>query len=350
MTPFSLAAALALLTAQAGAGEGGSPALSALRASAGAGAAGVVPVILGGAPVAAPPSAPGPDIDLSGQFPTGSRDQADVGSCHAFASIGLLEAAYHRKYGEHAVFSDADLFLRNTVLNGNIYSGNVADQGYTWNGKPELKEGGSPSTVLAVGDMEFAIKNGVATTPQYSAFLERYRMFRDAEQRTLADIERQHRQNSWLVRLLYNPRTHWARMQKSPTNQKILQNFLMGNDATLDEQRAAVREKLKGFSVVKNLYVTLPSSVNKAPADCASAGAGRTAAVLSELRAGRPVGVSYFTNANWASHVIIITGTAADGKGGFVFKTRNSWGAGGNADMHPHDMCKVHGLFSVRER
>lgn len=179
MTPLSLA--FALLAAPAGAGEGAAPALSALRASAGSGAAGVVPVILGAVPVAAPAAAPGPDIDLSGQFPTGSRDQADVGSCHAFASIGLLEAAYYRKHGEHAVFSDADLFLRNTVLNGNIYSGNVADQGYTWNGKPELKEGGSPSTVLAVGDMEFAIRNGVATTPQYSAFLERYRMFRDAE-------------------------------------------------------------------------------------------------------------------------------------------------------------------------
>lgn len=323
-------------------------ALSALRASAGAAGAGVVPLLGPAAPVAAP--AAGPDVDLSGQFPTGSRNQADVGSCHAFASIGLLEAAYFRKYGEHAVFSDADLFLRNTVLNGNIYSGNIADQGYTWNGKPELKEGGAPSTLLAIGDMEFAIKHGVATTPQYSAFLERYRAFRAAEQRTLEDIERQHRRNSWLVRLLYNPRTHWAELQKSPTNQRILQNFLMGNDPTLDEQRKAVRDKLKGFSVVKNLYVTLPSSVNKAPADCAAAGANRTASILSELGAGRPVGVSYFTNTNWASHVIIITGSKSDGKGGVVFKTRNSWGAGGNADMHPHDMCKVHGLFSVRER
>lgn len=347
MTPLALAASFVLSAAPAAA-QGEAPALSALKASVGAHAAGAVPGLGPGAPVAAPPAAVGADIDLSGQFPTGSRDQADVGSCHAFASIGLLEAAYFRKTGEHAVFSDADLFLRNTVLNGNIYTGNIADRGFTRTGKPELKEGGSPSTLLAIGDMEFAIKHGVATTPQYSAFLERYRRYREAEQRTLADIERQHRKNPWLVRLLYNPRKHWAELQRSPTNQRILQNFLMGNDQTLEEQRAATREKLSGLSVVKNLYVTLPSSVNRAPADCARDGAGRTAAVLSELRAGRPVGVSYFTDANWASHVIIITGAKSDGNGGVVFKTRNSWGAGGNADMHPHDMCKVHGLFSVR--
>ncbi|TBR18076.1 hypothetical protein EPO15_15585 [bacterium] len=345
MNPLPLAAALALL-ARPAAAEGRPSALSTLRAS--AGAVGAVPGVGAGVPAAAP--APGADVDLSGQFPTGSRDQGDVGSCHAFASIGLLEAAYFRKYGEHAVFSDADLFLRNTVLNGNVYSGNIADRGYTWNGKPEFKEGGSPSTVLAVGDMEFAIKNGVATAPQYGEFLERYRRYREAEQRTLADIERQRRRDPWYVKLLYNPRTHWARLQKSPTNQRILQNYLMGNDPTLDEQRAATREKLKGFSVVKSLHVTLPSSVNKSPANCAKDGAGRTASVLAELRAGRPVGISYFTDANWGSHVIIITGVRADDKSGLVFKTRNSWGASGNADMSPSDMCKVHGLFSVRER
>lgn len=347
MSPLILTVFLAVSAAAA---QGDGPAMTALKSSLPAAAGAAVPGIGAAGPAAVPGhvGAGDPGVDLSGQFPTGSRDQGDVGSCHAFASIGLLEAAYFRKHGEHVVLSDADLFLRNTVLNGNIYSGNIADRGYTWSGKPEFKEGGSPSTLLAIGDMEFAIKNGVATTPQYSAFLERYRQYRAAEQRTLADIERQRQRDPWYVKLLYNPRTHWARLQKDPTNQRILQNYLMGNDATLDAQRSEVREKLKGLSVVKNLYVALPSSVNKPPADCAAAGAGRTASVLAELAAGRPVGVSYFTDANWASHVIIITGYKPDGKGSVVFKTRNSWGAGGNADMHPHDMCKVHGLFSVR--
>lgn len=325
-------------------------AMSALKAAVPGFSAASIPGPGAGGPLAGPAGAADGGVDLSGQFPTASRNQGDVGSCHAFASVGLLEAAYFRKYGEHAVFSDADLFLRNTVLNGNIYSGSLFEPGYAWTGRPELKEGGSPSTLLAIGDMEFAIKHGVATTPQYSAFLERYRQYREAEQRTLADIERQRQRDPWYVKLLYNPRRHWAQMQRSPLNQKILQNYLMGNDGTLDAQREETRRKLSGFTVAKSLYITLPSSFSRAADECRRDGAARTAAVLSELRAGRPVGLSYFTDGNWGSHVLLITGYLAAEGGDIVFKTRNSWGAGGNFDMSPKDMCKVHGIFSVRER
>lgn len=324
-------------------------AMSALRSSAGGFSPAGIPGLGSGRQVGGAAGGAG-GVDLSGQFPTASRDQGDVGSCHAFASVALLEAAYYRKYGEHAVFSDADLFLRNTVLNGNIYSGNIVDRGFTRNGNPALKEGGSPSTVLAIGDIEFAIKHGVATTPQYSAFLDRYRRFREAEQRTLADIEKQRREMSWLARMLYDPRKHWAQMQRSPTNQRILQNFLMGNDATLDAQREETRRKLQGFQAVKQLYITLPSSFSRPAEQCERDGAGRTASVRAELDAGRPVGISYFTDGNWGSHVVVITGYSAGPDGSLTFKVRNSWGADGNADMSPKDMCKVHGLFSVRER
>ncbi|MBI2363169.1 MAG: hypothetical protein HYV15_07285 [Elusimicrobia bacterium] len=346
----SLAALAAVLLCLPSSALEPSSAMSALRSSAGGFSPASVPGLGAGGPIAAPAGAAGGGVDLSGQFPTASRDQGNVGACHAFASVGLLEAAYFRKYGEHAVFSDADLFLRNTVLNGNIYSGSLFEPGYAWTGRPELKEGGSPSTLLAIGDMEFAIKNGVATTPQYSAFVERYRQFREAEQRTLADIERQRKRDPRYVRLLYNPRTHWAQMQRSPLNQRILQNYLMGNDGTLDAQREEVKRKLAGFTVAKSLYVTLPSSFSRPEKECRRDGAGRTAAVLSELAAGRPVGLSYFTDGNWGSHVLLITGYQAGDGGDIVFKTRNSWGANGNFDMRPSDMCKVHGIFSVRER
>ncbi|OIO10443.1 MAG: hypothetical protein AUJ52_04135 [Elusimicrobia bacterium CG1_02_63_36] len=70
--------------------------------------------------------------------------------------------------------------------------------------------------------------------------------------------------------------------------------------------------------------------------------------MLAELKAGRPVGVSYVSGAMFASHVLIISGYTVGDDGKAVFKTRNSWGAGGNFDMFPRDMCKVHGIFSVR--
>ncbi|PIP82623.1 MAG: hypothetical protein CO113_15680 [Elusimicrobia bacterium CG_4_9_14_3_um_filter_62_55] len=321
-------------------------ALNALRKI--TGETGVLPPPIAGRAAPAGKFKPGEGVDHSDQFPTGSRNQGDVGSCHAFASIGLLEAAYYRKYGEHQAFSDADLFLQNTVLNGNIYSGSILDRGYTYNGKADLKEGGSSITLLATGDIDFAIKHGVATEPQYADFLGRYRRYREAERRTLEGIEREYREMPWYVKLLYNPRTHWKKLQKDPASRKILQNYLLGNDRAIEDQREATRRKLAGFRVVKSLHAAAPQELKLSDARCESVGAGRAESVLAELKAGRPVGVSYVSGAMFASHVLIISGYTVGDDGKAVFKTRNSWGAGGNFDMFPRDMCKVHGIFSVR--
>ncbi|MFA5138406.1 MAG: hypothetical protein WC728_04165 [Elusimicrobiota bacterium] len=276
-------------------------------------------------------------VDLSGQFPTSSRDQLDVGSCHTFTAVGLLEAAYYRKYGERIRFSEADLFMQYRLLSGNAYDS------WVWRTKPELGEGGRVQ-----GDIETAIARGVATTPQYSDFVERYRRYREAEQRTLQNIEEQRKKDPWYVRLLYDPRRHWRRMQQDPQAQRILQNYLMGNDRTLESQRETTRQKLQGFKVDRQFFITLPNSVDRPKEQCRRDGRSRTQAVLKELDAGRPVGVSYFTDNDWGSHVIIVTGYKTDETGGIVFKTRNSWGAGGDFNMCPDDMCKVHQLASVR--
>ncbi|MBI3298258.1 MAG: hypothetical protein HYZ75_08850 [Elusimicrobia bacterium] len=298
----------------------------------------VPPIGIAGPPIPALRGTPGdPGIDLSGQFPTASRDQHDVGSCHTFTAVGLLEAAYYRRTGEHARFSEADLYLRYRLMTGSAYDA------WVWMKKPELAEGG-----MVKGDIEAALRYGVATTPQYEDFLERYRRYREAEQRTMADIERRRALDPWYVRLLYDPRRHWQRLQQDPAAQRMLQDYLIGSDPALEREREENRRKLAGLSVDRRFYVTLPSSLD-APADaCRRDGKPSTDFVMSELRAGRPVGVSYFTDKKWGSHVLIIKGYRLDESGAVVFTTRNSWGASGNFDLQTSDMCKVHQVASVR--
>ena len=306
----------------------------------GAGAA--VPVVGGSGGVAVEASAAegdGGGVDLSYQFPDGSRNQADVGSCHAFSSVALLEAAYFRRYGEHLKFSEADLFLRRNVTGRMAYGEYIA-----W-GDPKITEGGN-----AKWDLDYAIANGIATTPQYEAFLARYREYREAERRTLEDIERQRKRDPWYVRLLYNPRLHWAALQQQPLSKKILENYLLGNDPVVEAERAASRQRLKGFRTVQKLFVELPNSIAKSPDACRKGGRAQTEHLLRELKSGQPVGVSYYTDKKFGGHVIIVQGYQADPVNGVVFKTRNSWGAGGNHDMYPHDMCKMYQAVSVRER
>lgn len=55
-------------------------------------------------------------VDLSEQFPPGERRQHDLNSCHAFAAVGLLEAAIYRRAGGTLRLSDADLWVRQLVV------------------------------------------------------------------------------------------------------------------------------------------------------------------------------------------------------------------------------------------
>ncbi|MBI5247480.1 MAG: hypothetical protein HY923_09880 [Elusimicrobia bacterium] len=48
------------------------------------------------------------------------RDQSNIGSCHAFAAVAMLEAAYSRGYGHR--LSEEDLFVQRTILTGDAHS------------------------------------------------------------------------------------------------------------------------------------------------------------------------------------------------------------------------------------
>ena len=108
-----------------------------------------VPAIEGAQALPQPEGSWQRDIDLLPQFADlSNRDQCDVGSCHTFGSVAVLEAAWFRKHKTRVRFSEADLFLQRTVLTGDVYRQFCRD------GKCELSEGnelnqGSDRLVIA---------------------------------------------------------------------------------------------------------------------------------------------------------------------------------------------------------
>ncbi|MBI3299390.1 MAG: hypothetical protein HYZ75_14580 [Elusimicrobia bacterium] len=330
-----------ILLAQAQGGFLNGGAYGALLGMAGAAGVAAVPVpaagrgaaVAGGAPAAAPRD---PGVDHSGQFPSPSRSQGDVGSCHTFASVGLIEAAHFRRTGARLQLSEADLFMRRNVLSTDAY------ENYLRRGRGDLSEGNDTA-----GTLQFALDNGVATSLQYQDFLRRYRQYREAERRTLEDLERQAQREPWYVRMLYDHRAHWVQLQQDPTAQRILQNYLSGNDRTLEAQREETRRAFAGLRMEQQSFAGVGAgSMTTGRDECRRAGADQTAAVLAELRAGRPIGIRTYTAGG--SHAMIISGYRVDDAGAFLFLTRNSWGAGGDNHIYPHETCRIYAVLSVR--
>jgi len=49
-------------------------------------------------------------VNLLPQFPAGENLQGSISDCHDFAELGLVEAAYYRKYGKPLDLAEQDLF------------------------------------------------------------------------------------------------------------------------------------------------------------------------------------------------------------------------------------------------
>ncbi|MDD5657968.1 MAG: C1 family peptidase, partial [Elusimicrobia bacterium] len=120
---------------------------------------------------AAPPQTAGvpKSVDVSNQFPDPPyRNQEDVGSCHIFAGVALLEAALFRHSGKCVRLSEADLFIQSKVSKGQLWEDFVK-------GKDDMiQEGADP-----VIDLHIALEQGVASTLAYDDFYERYKPYRD---------------------------------------------------------------------------------------------------------------------------------------------------------------------------
>lgn len=281
--------------------------------------------------------------DLSWQFPDEpNRDQGDVGSCHAFASVALLEAAVFRAHARHVRFSEADMFVQQSILNGNVFDTEC------WRGKCALSEGGWAET-----DAEWAVEHGLLSDPSYADFAKRYAEFRSSQQELLSGLPA-NRLERWLL----NPMARSKEWMESPEAQKIaVRQLLKRDDGPAAKERAAAKALLEGLRVetkgFKRLWRWDPTRLT--PEQCRNVSAEQRSVLLAELDAGRPVGVSMalFGLPDWSGpagsrddqHVFVVTGyDRLDDR--VTFHSRNSWG-GLNPDVDDGFLCRVNQLVSV---
>jgi hypothetical protein len=348
-TPRFAFAAVLLLSCAAGlssAADGSDDVVAGFRA-----AAHVQVSAAAAEPSAAPAIAPAPapaalSVNLLPQFADPStRNQGGIGSCHAFGSVAVLEAAYDRKYGEHIELAEADVFLRRTVLSGDVYSQ------FCSSGKCEMVEGNDPA-----GDIRYVLEHGALTGGSYVRFADRYVKYRNAEQKTMEGIERTYQEESWLEKLMYDPRAHWKELSTQQGSKTILSSYLEGRGSMESTERDQIQKKFAGFRLRSKSDFDFKAEYKAlAPKDCLAHGAIQRATVKAELDAHRPVCISMSLSglSAWgqndqtrdAYHAFMIIGYDSTSNG-LVFHTRNSWG-GDNPDIPDSQSCRIYEVDSV---
>jgi len=313
--------------------------------------------------------------DVSAQFPDAAeRSQCNVGSCHIFGSIGLLEAAVFRQSGQKTRLSEMDLFVQNVVDKPGYYQSlqdAVADEMKKSPSGGDLEaiikkvvdpgfggEGGFPET-----DLKFVVDNGVATdaTVSYATLLANYTRFRHNEAGAITDDDKAdkdyHKKASALEGFLYDLlyRKSPAEWREDPSNRRTVVKMLLGgpdNIAKIRKEREAVKQSLQGFKVVAKSF-----GDGKATSSCEEDGKDARKEVFDRLYTKKAMPVVLAMNlsglAAWgqtdssrdARHAFIVQGIEkTDGK--YVFKTRNSWG-GTNPDVRADEFCRVFQVISV---
>lgn len=318
--------------------------------------------------------------DWSGQFTGPPRNQGAMGTCHIFASVGILEAAWRRMGREAVRFSEADLFVQRMVLGGEVLGGMDS----------RLQEGG-----MIDWDLQYAFDHGVAQGDGYQAFLGRWRRYVNdvgdsvlpfalhaAVQRTFAAMLGRPDPEVDPVQLLRDSRT-------TPRARLEIRR-LFQDDARLAANRAqswSVLGTMRAESV--NFPFQYPadyprSVIEASAADCLHQGRDQERAIVAELRAGRPVAVGMYIDglpawgagvedapdllldrrgllvpgrggagvpgslSPYGNHIFIITGM--DGApGNAVYHVRNSWGASAeyNPDVRSDQLCRVYQVLTV---
>lgn len=271
-------------------------------------------------------------VDLGAVFDDDFRDQCDTGSCHAFASVALLEAALRRRArdSEPVMLSDADLFLRTKVLDAKLMSFYRDDPSQI---ERELVEGGWPTV-----DLRYALKEGVARAESvpWDRFLVRFRDYRKRRLAT-ADLPEPADRLADDTAFFYgegDPESLPARLE------------------ALRLERREVLHLLRGFTVHSS---TFPAFV-RPPAECAAEGKAVSARLMEDLAVRRPVvlclkigGLSEWGSApRFANHCIAIRGYTKPRGGPMTLLTRNSWGEDRNPDIPEDRFCRIYEVVSVR--
>jgi hypothetical protein len=288
------------------------------------------------------------------------RNQKRVGSCHTFASVAVLEAAFCRKYKKRIRFSEADLFYRFKL------QGNQTFEDYSRSLEAYARGEGSCGARVVEGadptrELPFAIKDGVALRWTYEKFIRSYipvsNQMREADKKTLDNSRAYDNMNSlercffWVITGKTNTAEYVCKLNAPMVDKSMAE--LRKTAAGLEKERADYKGKLKGFTVLYRKFPLASPVVQEDAGKCRAFGADAWDAIMAELRVDRPVSVGMELKglAEWggfqglahALHAFTITGFSERGE---VFHTRNSWD-GKNPDVKRDQLCRVIQVASV---
>lgn len=303
------------------------------------------------------------EVDFSDLY-GGPRDQCDTGSCHAFASVALLEAALRRRArdAEPVRLSDADLFLQTTVINGGGpytpggFREGEEDRVIVARREPpprrrvlmerKLVEGGYPSA-----DLRFALEHGVALqeTVPWGPFLRRFDRFR--ERRRAAFREAAGRPDDEEALLSYE-----ESLIPSRERRREEEAFLYEDPAAAARDRERVKGLLAGFSVHASTFVSVVPSAEDED-KCAAWGQPVRRRLLEDFDLRRPMVVCLRLDglAEWgkeaarhSAHCVAIAGFKKPRGGPLTLYTRNSWGRSTHPEIPEEQFCRIHEVVSLR--
>jgi len=311
-------------------------------------------------PAAQPAAAALAEKDLSAQFSDESkRNQRNVGSCHTFASVAVLEAAYYRKYKETVRFSEADLFYRYKLQGSPTFEDYNRLMAEFAQGKAvdaAVEEGSWPSI-----ELPFALKSGVSSSWGYDKFMRNYiplsNQMRAADMKTIRNTNEQDDMDPlvrgffWIITGHSTEAEYFNQLNK-PGQDKAF-NELKAMSASLEKERDGYKEKLKGFTVQYRKFAEASAAVRDDTEKCRAGGTDAKNTIMDELLAGRPVaigmdlvGLSEWSNFRGLAHALHAFTIIGYKEGGKVFQTRNSWN-GKNPDIKESQLCRVWEVATV---
>lgn len=291
--------------------------------------------------------------DLTGHFMDApGRDQCDLGSCHAFGSVGALESAIFRNNGTKIRLSEADLYV------GRL----AADEKF----RDEFRAGEDGAYVE--DNLKYAVAHGVARGGQadYEAMTSKLEAARVSDEdatrvEKINDRKRRWRRRfgkivpqAWADRLLADDYLWGRKIDAADIEARIF-----GADLPrIRKERAETLALMTSFSVINEVfYQTTPKKkVLSDPISCRQASVDQNRMIESLLCRKIPVAVSMDLGGlrAWGSwdyrddmpHAFLLTGFKRGGGGLKVFTSRNSWGFE-NPPVYEHELCRVYAVTAV---
>lgn len=319
------------------------------------------------------------------------RRQMDIGACHAFAAVSLVESAVFRSKGEKVSLSEADTYIVNTVARRDFLEKLI--ERHRKKAYRPLTARDFPEGTFTISDVRWILANGVArrATVPYHEVADGYDTYKAYMVEQLTEVERKSRAESEAARKsadaeiakLYSSRpvliettrlllrlhgfpvpsaeeaasvadaaliylkaqelaaSFW-RAKAAPGERERQAQFLgPAKIAAVEKERAEIRTRY-GFADMRVVKLAGGSRV----------GGGATWARRQICELGRPVGVDVDLSEfpEWqkrgkyragSGHAFVLTGVRRDPSGVEYFTVRNSWGLGANHDVAQSSLSKA---------